>query len=154
MKPINAVMFFIAAATLTLSCKKDPSYQITGKWQIIKDSSYVEPASAFNTVQGPGYTGTAGDYYDFKPGGSLYIKEGSYTDTLTYSTRAGGEVVFNYNTYNNVVDALGNIISRTHRTKSYSITALSATKLILTSKLTTGILTPVGYLANTILLEK
>ena len=149
---------FLTLLLLTLfavACKKTTIPEVVGKWSIEKDSTYIAEAPPFFNA-GPGgiYTGVNGDYYDFRPDGKLYIKEGTYSDTLTYNVSSGNQVNLVYNTYNTVSDSLGNIISQTHPTKSYTIVTLSTTYLTMISKLTSDILTPEGYMANKLELKK
>jgi len=153
--------FFLTAALLfaltieIISCKKDVPESINGKWSIVKDFSFIADAPPFFNA-GPGsiYTGVEGDFYDFRPDGSLYIKEGAYSDTLTFNVFSFNKVTLIYNTYLTTVDSLGNIISQEHPRKYYSIVTLSPTNLTMSSDLTPDILTPVGYFANKIELKK
>jgi len=138
-----------------ISCTKSGANSIVGKWNIVKDSSYVSGAPPFfNAGTGGAYMGVAGDYYDFKQNGTLYIKEGSYADTVIFSVSFNNQLTLTSNSYNYVADSLGNIIGRTHPTKSYSISSISATHVELTSILKSNILTPIGYLANKVDLKK
>jgi hypothetical protein len=125
-----------------------------GVWHIIKDSFFVVQAAPFLKYKDSVYSGKATDYYDFKPDGSLYIKEGSTMDTLAYQILANNQLAFIYNYYNIVTDSLGNIISKTKRKKTYRITALTATNLTMSSNISSDILTPVGYFANRLKLIK
>jgi len=155
MRLFLTVALIFATTMEIISCKKGFSNSIVGKWSIVKDSTFLAEARPFYNA-GPGsiYTGVKGDYYDFRPDGYLYIKEGTYSDTLTYNVSSGSQVNLIYNTYNTVSDSLGNIISQTHPTKSYSIVNLSATNLTISSNLTSNILTPVGYPSNKLELKK
>jgi hypothetical protein len=156
MKLFLAITLLFAATMGIISCRKEFSNSIVGKWHIVKDSSFLANSLPFYNA-GPGriyYTGLGDDYYDFKPDGNLYIKEGTYSDTLTYNVSSGDQVNLIYSTYNIVSDSFGNIISQTHPTKSYTIVTLSATNLTMSSNLISNILTPVGYLANKLELKK
>ena len=155
MKLLLTVTLLFTTTMEIISCKKDFSNSIVGKWSIVKDFSFVADAPPFYNA-GPGsiYTGVEGDYYDFRPDENLYIKEGTYSDTLTYNVSFDNQVNLIYNTYNAVADSLGNIISQEHRTKNYTIVTLSATNLTMLSDLTSNILTPEGYLANKLDLKK
>lgn len=155
MKLFLTLTLLFATIMEIISCRKDLSNSIVGKWSIVKDSSFVADAPPFYNA-GPGsvYTGVEGDYYDFRPDGNLYIKEGTYSDTLIYNLSPGNQLNLIYNTYNTLTDSLGNIIAQTHPTKSYTIVTLSATNLIMSSNLTSDILTPEGYLANKLEMKK
>lgn len=152
----GATIFSLFILTIiTTSCKKENASIIVGKWSIVKDSSFVAQAPPFfNAVPGNIYFGVVGDYYNFTTEGKLYIKEGAYADTLSYSLSPNNQVEFIYNSYNLEVDSTGNIISQNRRKKSYTIEALSANQLTMTSNLNGDILTPVGYFANMLTLKR
>ncbi len=155
MKLIVTVSLITAITAGLISCKKEYSDAIAGRWNIVTDSSFVgQSPPFFNPGAGHVYKGITSDYYDFRTDGRLYIKEGAYSDTLTYQVRPDKHITFVYNTYLTTVDSLGNIISQVHPKKNYTITTLSANNLTMTSDLTSDILTPVGYFANKLMLAK
>ena len=155
MRLFLTVTLLFATTMEIISCKKDFSNSIVGKWSIVKDSTFLAGVPPFfNAGPGRAYIGVEGDYYDFRPDGNLYIKEDTYSDTLTYNVSSGNQLNLIYSSYNTVSDSLGNIISQTHPTKSYTLVTLSATNLTMSSNLTSNILTPVGYLANRLEMKK
>lgn len=76
----------VIAASLALclyGCKKDntnPS-SIAGKWNIVSDSTFTGVGIGNHAVN---YSGHPGDYFNFSINGTLYTKEGTILDTLTY----------------------------------------------------------------------
>ena len=73
------ISFFI------VSCKKN-SYpanginaDITGKWNILSDSTFFGVGIDNHPVN---YTGKTDDYFDFRTDGNLYIKKSTILDTL------------------------------------------------------------------------
>ena len=99
------------------SCKKnldaDPttSTTLTGKWDLVNDSS----AYGESYITKTNYVGVPGDYFDFRANGNVYIKEGANYDTLAYNMVGGDSVVintFNVNNYPDVITPLtGNRVS-------------------------------------------
>jgi hypothetical protein len=73
---------------LLLSCKKsslstnDTPTSIVKKWNILNDSTFIGVGVNNHPVN---YAGQAGDYFDFRTDGYIYIKEGPILDTLSYS---------------------------------------------------------------------
>ncbi len=75
-----------------ISCKKNSpadginagriNATITGKWNILSDSTFSGIGMNNRAVN---YTGKTGDYFDFRTDGNLYIKESTIFDTLAYS---------------------------------------------------------------------
>lgn len=63
---------------------------ISGKWNVIYDSAFTGFGIANNVV---GYTGRAGDYFDFRPDGNVYTKEGTLLDTLSYKLFTDSTIV-------------------------------------------------------------
>ena len=83
-------VFFFLLAILSIavcsSCEKstDPSalsIGISGRWQIITDSSYQGAGASNHLVA---YQGKDGDYYDFGSDSLLTVKEGDTTFTYAY----------------------------------------------------------------------
>jgi hypothetical protein len=75
---VAAFVFFLLAG-----CKKDNNGNaaptLVAKWNIVTDYT-ANHMGQINT-----YTGVAGDYFDFRPNGKCYIKEGVQYDTLSYA---------------------------------------------------------------------
>jgi len=77
-----AVLLYLTACHKTaVSSDEDESSGITGKWNLVSDSTYWGVGSGNHPVD---YTGVAGDYFDFSTNGYVYIDEGAVQDTLTY----------------------------------------------------------------------
>ena len=55
---------------------------ITGKWNILTDSTYAGAGSSNHPVN---YSGRAGDYFNIIANGVIYTKEGVVLDTLNYT---------------------------------------------------------------------
>ena len=82
-------LFIMACAGLLLclfTCKKDDNSinlsAITGKWNVVSDSTYVGVGVANHAVN---YSGHPGDYFTFTTNGNIYTKEGAVLDTLNYN---------------------------------------------------------------------
>ena len=67
------------------ACKKYSSSTdastVTGKWNVVSDSTYAGVGLNNHPVD---YQGKPGDYFDFRTSGTLYTKEGTVLDTLSY----------------------------------------------------------------------
>jgi len=73
---------FTCALLIFVSCSKENSnVDITGKWNIIYDSSYTGVGLGNHIVE---YRGHFGDYFNFSSDNKLYIKEGNSIKTLDY----------------------------------------------------------------------
>jgi hypothetical protein len=80
--PFFAVLLYLTACTKTAgSSNESESDDITGKWNLISDSTFEGVGSTNHPVN---YKGVSGDYFDFSAIGSVYTKEGLALDTLTY----------------------------------------------------------------------
>lgn len=80
--PLFAVLLYLTACTKTASSSDESeSAGITGKWNLISDSTFEGVGANNHPVD---YKGMAGDYFDFSAIGSVYTKEGLALDTLTY----------------------------------------------------------------------
>jgi hypothetical protein len=92
-----AALFFILLA----GCKKDNTMgaapTIVSKWNLVTDYT------ANHLAQTNTYTGVPGDYFDFRPNGKCYIKEGSQYDTLTYAITSDSTMTIRPFGYNNAV---------------------------------------------------
>jgi len=141
MKKFRIPVYFIVLLTSTLiSCKKlnetagTSGTEIIGRWRLVSDSTY----SSFQTT-GPAiistnnYNGAAGDYYDFKTGGQLSIRRGSFsTDTASYSLEANNKI----NILLTPHPCTGNCIYFANDGAGvFDITTLTAYRLVLSSKL-------------------
>lgn len=142
---IGSLLFGLAGI---VSCEKNDSDSIIGKWNLITDSSYVAEAPPFFNAGSGIYQGNAGDYYDFRNDGTLYIKEGAYSDTVSYKMESGRSLTITYRSFNIVEDSLGNIISKTHPQKSFDIETLTTHQLVMTTNMASDVLTPEGYFLN------
>jgi hypothetical protein len=87
--PIILIGSFIAFLN---ACKKDnnSNNQIAGKWNIVKDSTYVGVGVSNHPVV---YIGQPGDYFDFRTDGNVYTKEGAVLDTLSYTVKPNNQIV-------------------------------------------------------------
>lgn len=74
-----AFMLIFGGAILN-ACEKSGSDVITGRWNVINDSSIITGPSISYDV----FRGSDDDYFNFSSGGSLYIKESSVYDTINY----------------------------------------------------------------------
>jgi hypothetical protein len=88
MKPSLIKLSFFAVLLYLTACKKtagssneSESDDITGKWNVISDSTFEGVGASNHPVD---YQGMAGDYFDFSSNASVYTKEGLAFDTLTY----------------------------------------------------------------------
>ncbi len=71
---------FIFLITLLSACTKSGSSTITGKWNVIRDSTIISGGTSSYDI----YRGASGDYFVFAPNNVLYIKEASLYDTMSY----------------------------------------------------------------------
>jgi hypothetical protein len=88
MKLLSGMLSFIAAFLYLAGCTKttgsSDKYKptsITGKWNLVNDSTFEGAGFSNHLV---GYTGKAGDYTSFGTNGNVYNKEGTKLDTFTY----------------------------------------------------------------------
>ena len=85
----------ILAAALSLgvlSCRKSANYPpIVGKWNIVNDSTDFESLGVLPNYPSfhSNYIGQPGDYYDFRPSGMMYTKEGAVVDSMAYEVVQG-----------------------------------------------------------------
>src|SRR5450432_412178 len=82
------LMIFIYLAFI--SCKKDQTGVITGKWNLVNDSVVSGTGPQIGIKN---YIGVSGDYFDFRTNGYLYIKEGAKLDTLSYNVSFGNKIL-------------------------------------------------------------
>ncbi len=101
--------FIIIVGMLCLySCKKDDSLiqstdnsknltlnalngtSLTGKWNIVTDSTYTGVGQYNHPVN---YVGQAADYFDIKTNGVIYTKETLVLDTLSYTLKSDTAIV-------------------------------------------------------------
>ena len=86
----NIQFIVITILFLMFSCKKElNSKTIEGKWNIITDSSYQGFAAASHFA---GYTGMAGDYFNFD-NGKLDIREKGELNTSDYDLISGSAII-------------------------------------------------------------
>jgi hypothetical protein len=85
--PLGKLSFLVLLLYLASCTKADVSsneYEqpgISGKWNLISDSTFEGAGSSNHQVD---YTGENGDYFSFSPNGYVYTKEAVVLDTLTY----------------------------------------------------------------------
>jgi hypothetical protein len=90
------ILFRTAIITLFLvSCKKNFSYRentstLFGKWDILTDSSFVGVGLGNHAVT---YVGQAGDYFDFKPTGELFVEENGKLNALAYAFTSDSTII-------------------------------------------------------------
>jgi hypothetical protein len=77
-----AVLLYLTACTKTaVPSNEYGTANLTGKWNLVNDSTFEGAGSSNHPVD---YTGEAGDYFSFSANGYVYTKEGSVLDTLTF----------------------------------------------------------------------
>ncbi|MFI5161417.1 MAG: hypothetical protein ACHQHN_09075 [Sphingobacteriales bacterium] len=79
------------ASTTTTTIVDEPSTNIAGKWNLVKDSTsnqFIGPVH--NTV----YIGTPSDYYDFRADGKCYISSNGSNDTVSYKMGTNNSLIF------------------------------------------------------------
>jgi hypothetical protein len=77
-----AILLYLTACTKSAAPSNDNGMVgLTGKWNLINDSIIQGVGPSNHLV---GYTGAAGDYFNFGTNGYAYTKEGALLDTLTY----------------------------------------------------------------------
>ena len=81
MKYASIFFLIIFLYSVVISCKKDQDGVIAGKWSLVNDSVIVGVGPHIGTKN---YIGVAGDYFDFRTDGNVYVKEGAKLDTLSY----------------------------------------------------------------------
>ncbi len=85
MKSRSLILLGLVIIAFMFACKKGSSIypgQINGKWNVVSDSTYNEFLLSLTQRN---YIGKAGDYYDFRTDGKVYINESNTLDTLTYN---------------------------------------------------------------------
>jgi hypothetical protein len=92
---MNRLIIFVTVALIFIitSCKKELQSNgttISGKWNVLTDSSFAGVGAGNHAVN---YTGQPGDFFDFKSDGYLYIKEGSNTNKLSYTITSDTTIV-------------------------------------------------------------
>jgi hypothetical protein len=77
-----AVLLYLTACTKTaVPSNEYGTANLTGKWNLVNDSTFEGAGSSNHPVD---YTGEVGDYFSFSANGYVYTKEGSVLDTLTF----------------------------------------------------------------------
>jgi hypothetical protein len=79
---------FIFVITLLTACTKSSSSTISGKWNVVSDSTIISGGTVFYSI----YRGVSGDYFVFTPNNTLYIKEASLYDTMSYKLTADNKM--------------------------------------------------------------
>jgi hypothetical protein len=77
-----AVLLYLTACTKAdVSSKQYKPGDISGKWNLVNDSTF-EGVGVSNHLAN--YNGETGDYFNFSSNGYVYTRENSKLDTLTY----------------------------------------------------------------------
>ena len=85
--PLGKLSFLVVLLYLTACTKKSGSSNdtesagITGKWNVISDSTFEGAGSWNHPVD---YVGRPGDYFNFSSNGSVYTEESLVPNVLTY----------------------------------------------------------------------
>jgi hypothetical protein len=121
----------------TNSLNGSNSTGLTSKWQIVNDSiaNSMVRVSALTS----NYVGVAGDYFDFRPDGFCYTKEGNTYDTLAYQLVSPQSII---------IQKFGLNINGV--TEASNLTQTSSTANITTQNM----FTPGGTLFRTVNLKK
>lgn len=91
MLPVFAAILYLSACTKTADSISQPeSGDITGKWNLVSDSTFKGVGSSNHPVD---YTGVAGDYFNFLSNGHAYSKEGPVLDTLMYTLVSDNSII-------------------------------------------------------------
>ena len=91
MKQIITLTVLLLGCTLYMACKKDAGPSIKGKWNIVNDSTRITGTGG-ELIYHSNYMGVAGDYYDFRDDGKMYMKEGVALDTMQYEVYGNNQV--------------------------------------------------------------
>jgi len=78
---VAALLYLTACTKTAVSSNKYEPTRLTGKWNLVNDSTFEGAGFSNHQVD---YTGEAGDYFSFSANGYVYTKEGAVLDTLTY----------------------------------------------------------------------
>lgn len=95
---IVSVFIFFALGSCEISPVNYSS--LTGKWNIINDSTSILNDVPNKTDSHSNFIGGLADYYDFTSEGNLYVREGTNFDTLAFtfvSTNRINIIAFSYN---------------------------------------------------------
>jgi hypothetical protein len=76
-----AILLYLTACAKTAVPSNNGMASLTGRWNLVNDSTYGGAGSSNRLT---GYTGVAGDYFNFSNNGNAFTKEGTVLDTLTY----------------------------------------------------------------------
>jgi hypothetical protein len=139
MKAIIRIIIIGSFIAFLNACKKDNSgsnNQIAGKWNIVKDSTYVGVGVANHLVV---YVGQPGDYFDFRTNGNVYTKENVVFDTLSYTVKSDNQIV---------ISKFGIIANGIPSVSKFSLTAHTA------SIITPRVLTPGGQFGRDVNLTR
>ncbi len=120
-------------------CKKDgpPPAAITGRWNVVSDSTYTGVGLGNQLVV---YTGKTGDYFNFISDNKLYTSESAVRDTLTYRFLSTKEIV---------LTPFGATINGIQDTSI--IRTFSSNRLVIASK---TLFTPAGIFGRVITLSR
>ena len=87
---ITCIIFFLVNCKKNTVSAPEMNAGISGKWDIFSDSAFVGVGISNHQE---GYTGRAGDYFDVRTDGFIYVKEGSDLDTLAYSLTSDSTMI-------------------------------------------------------------
>jgi hypothetical protein len=75
------LLYLTACAKTTRSSNYSKSGDITGKWNLVSDSTFEGIGASNHPFD---YTGSIIDYFNFSSNGYVYTREGASLETLTY----------------------------------------------------------------------
>ncbi|GAA3975766.1 hypothetical protein [Mucilaginibacter dorajii] len=145
MKNCLTLSFIALIITGFLSCKKDANAGITGKWQLVSDSTHTSGIGPNGTPGGGTYVGQATDSYDFMANGQLIAHVAGKVDSATYTVQPGNKLHINYS----IVHEFDGAILKGAST-DFDLSVQSSHKAVLTS----DIITPGGTIARIVVLTK
>ncbi|HEV3323989.1 MAG TPA: hypothetical protein VG052_00240 [Puia sp.] len=93
-RPLGMLPFLVVFLYLTACTKKaGPSNEsggITGKWNLVSDSTFEGVGSTNHPVN---YAGGPGDYFNFSSDGYVYTEEGLVPNRLTYRMVSNSRII-------------------------------------------------------------
>lgn len=91
MQTKNTCFIIVFVMVFLFACKKDNgNISITGKWNVLTDSTFVGVGLGNHLVT---YVGKPGDYFNFGSNGTIYTKESATLDTLSYKLVSNTQIV-------------------------------------------------------------
>jgi hypothetical protein len=132
------ICFLLLACRDEANVSTDPSNSsIVGKWNIVADDQYVGVGINNHKVS---YIGKAGDYFDVRSDGHIYVKEDFVLDTLAYTVQSSQSII---------IAGFGAILNGTPEVSTISY--LSPTFVTIKAP---AIITPGGAFGRTITLSR